>query len=488
MRVLRELRPSSFPRWWTCILTILALCLPLLLVDIAAYEGGSFRRIVAPYNSLACSTVSVLPQYADRIQIKHCPSSDRAGVFVITHQVRRGQKTRADPLATLSDVDSLATGACQAARGPVYRIRITGAEILTLFPRAKGDSFSAEYQLYSRGLFHAEILQLYDDFSFCHNPSLNRDIFVGRHVWHVHAAAQGEIGPCNTTTGCPACPPVPAAVPLRGRWFANTSSLKTASLLRELERTHEFGTNAKPGPASSTVAMSVPIEASELRWQPLEECTVAPTVGNVAAWRSVCDGVGRTVCFAGDSQMRHTYAMANAILSKQTISVTGQTYRTIPASSWSRYIGLKFGEEVESADFKSCSRLLINIGQWPIGWPAGKRWTVDRVEGRASEMISTIHNKFPHLRGQISWLSTHPLGLLRNRLGNETTPPTDWRTDPYIIEQNEAMRVFASERNITYIDTFEILYPVSDLAYDGAHYLGTPGYWAAALVLNNVCQ
>ena len=46
----------------------------------------------------------------------------------------------------------------------------------------------------------------------------------------------------------------------------------------------------------------------------------------------------------------------------------------------------------------------------------------------------------------------------------------------------------ASSMHVKYIDTFGTLYPLSDLAYDTAHYIGTPGYWAAALALHHLCS
>lgn len=199
----------------------------------------------------------------------HCQPSKQGGTFVIAHSATLHSPSDAGPDAYLP---SEVLNECMGA--PIYRVRITGPEIFnakTTTPNIHDGAsllFHAEYKLDTGGTFHAEILQLYSNFSFCDHPGLNRDMVVARHTWDVDANSSI---PCQTSS-CPLC--------LRGsptgRWIANSSSRDVVRLLQELEQTHIFHDLIDIGNASH-VAASIKLSSTDLRWQPSASCSFEPT-------------------------------------------------------------------------------------------------------------------------------------------------------------------------------------------------------------------
>jgi hypothetical protein len=534
------------------ILVLLLLVVALLSSSEALIQIGYLGRLSAPANSSswwACSDVSVSAAYASVLRIQHCQGrSGRAGAFVITHkgelfaQLEARQRTASPKYYLPKELLSECNGK------PVYRVRITGpeifyAEIVEQRPpeivRA-GDHarvYAAEYKLMfpRRNLvtYHAEILQLYANFSYCDMSRLNADMFVASHRWQVGASGDVFRGggasatttdandvPCNKGSGstgvsqgclgmCSASNGGKSALP--GRWVADTLSYPgIARLVDELNRTrlfeHVAEVRTQPAGPESVITMQKARSSHELRWQPVSGCSIDPSLPEIAwAWRRVCGGRNADrfmVCFVGDSQTRHIYGMANAILDDVPSPIPAHRNKSVPASTWSRYARMDFGHEIEESytgssnpnaaapvDLSNCTHLVMNFGQWPLGWPAGSRpWTVQAIQARVDKVMATLKRRWPRLPSSMFWLSTHPHGLLLDRMGNVTHPPLEWRVDPYIQQQNAAMQAYFSQLAIPYIDTFDVLNPFADFAYDGAHYLGTPGYWAAALVLNSVCR
>lgn len=111
-----------------------------------------------------------------------------------------------------------------------------------------------------------------------------------------------------------------------------------------------------------------------------------------------CNSLEAHVCFAGDSQMRHIYGMTDAVMKSMTIIINGK-YKTIAPPTWSRYIHVLYGNELEEADIGNCSHIVVNIGQWPIGWRVGARpWTVQQYAERADTIIQVIRRRAPGLK------------------------------------------------------------------------------------------
>lgn len=456
-----------------------------VLLDVAGLLQLLKATPAAPHHS--CAEVAVSNAYVNHIRVEHCLQSAQSGLFVISHLQGRSQKTRGvshkSQLSPIYLPNELLTQ-CEVGHA-VYRVRIVGSEIFYAeLNNVDIYTIHAKYELLTSGVFHAEILQLYDNFTFCDLPILNAQLVVAKYTWNVQADWRA---PCQNSL-CTLCPPGP----LSGRWVANVSAEPIAGLVQEMRDTHIYTESPPMGMISLKVA-NTNLAANELRWQPLEMCTIEANAFAIASWRSKCHGAAGLVCFVGDSQMRHIYSVANAIIqSNQTYTQGIYRHKQIPPSNWSRYIPARFGGEVFQTDFGNCSQVVVNIGQWPIGWPAGQRpWTIRQYKQRVIDIISAIDRRAEKIRNSTTWMSTHPHGLQRRVMGHGTMPPKDWRTDPYILQQNSAIRNWLSESapHIRYLDTHNIIYPLSDLSYDGgAHYFGTQAHWAAAFVLNNVCR
>lgn len=458
----------------------------LLLVSFVALRvpTQSYMSNLKLAKTERCYPVQVEPPYLNLVGIQHCLRSERSGAFVIVHLQRTGVPPSASDAPYEARLPSDILSECTGR--PIYRVRIIGNELF--YARTiqhDADTIYAEYELQAGGVFHAEVLQLYSNFSFCDNVSLNDKPLVATYQWHTTPPAQGH---SCVKGGCALCPPIGG---LQGRWIANQSSEVVAKLLHDLRRTYIMGEgpSAIIGPQANTTRSYV-LDSFILRWQPFQECTIDPTPEAVRQWSKKCHASRGHVCFAGDSQMRHLVTQADAIMTSKTIPYLDRTLRDMPAPTWGRFIPLKFGEEAERADFDNCTELAINIGQWPISYNAGDRpWTIQRYYQVATNMLRTVIRRAPHLEGRVAWVSTHPRCLIRGNDGSSKSAPRDWRTDPYVHQQNQVMRAYCEEQQppIKFVHSSAVLDALSDLSYDGGHYLGTPGHWAAAMLLHAMC-
>lgn len=454
----------------------------ILYVDSSTFiDRTHSMRLKFPGRRVTCTDLNVSDAYASAINVQHCRDL-QAGSGQIIISPNNNDSINAYPSPNDPPTYLPACVVSECAVRPIYRVRITGPQIFNTALRIDERKMTiAEYNVQTPGIYHAEVLQLYANFSFCDRPQLNSALTVAKHEWHMYKATSKKISD-------QACPPGLVGAS-SGYWIANTSVPSIVDMMIELRDTYVFDRGVKHDKTAAIVKSVLP--ANDMRWQPSQHCTVDPAKSHVKRiWSMTCRGRAGLICFAGDSQMRHLHLMANTILGRQNVSTNG-TNKHIVASDWSRYIHLTFGKELGDADLSNCSRLALNIGQWPIGWPAGDApWTAHAFLLRLEEMLQNIFLKWPHLKMSTSWISTHPVGILMSRMGTTATLHRDWRTDPYIMQQNSVARQHLRKRHpfVEYIDTFEILFPVSDLSYDGAHYLGTPGYWATAVVLNSLCQ
>jgi hypothetical protein len=466
--------------------TMLALSCILMLYAIPAERRKHtfISRVSIPHDS--CVHVHLEKLYRDELTVRHCRTSLRTGRFTITRRRRANPSARRIRIKDVSFVPShISSQILRECTGhALYRVRISGPEIFYAdIEHQDQDTVVASYQLQSHGMFHAEIMQLYSNFSFCDLPKLNLEGLVAGYTWNT----EPSIKPYCTDNRCDPCP----SGNVLGRWVTDPSAPFIARLLRQLRSTHIFSHSPPVETEFNETRFSV-LSSNLLKWQPLAPCSIEPTANAVEEWSRRCNATSGLVCFAGDSQMRHIYSMANSIISGTYLSplTSGTTVKTFPISLWSRYLPVKFGDEAQGLDLQNCTSLALNIGQWPIAYTAGARpWTIQRYGRAVHELFNAIVTKNPHLRSRITWISTQPHGLVAGRHGSQTREPSDWRTDPFIAQQNAFMIEFTSRHvpPVSYIDTYGLLYPLSDLSYDSAHYHGTPGFWASALVLHRLC-
>ena len=81
------------------------------------------------------------------------------------------------------------------------------------------------------------------------------------------------------------------------------------------------------------------------------------------------------------------------------------------------------------------------------------------------------------------WVTTNPHGYVEGMVAG-----TKWRTDPVLDQYHDITLQVALAHRMKALDTYRIAKPLSDLAYDGSHYMGVVGWTLANCILQNVCE
>jgi hypothetical protein len=194
-------------------------------------------------------------------------------------------------------------------------------------------------------------------------------------------------------------------------------------------------------------------------------------------------GANRRVCFFGDSQMRHLFN--NFILftadygvrpvESATKAVMPSAVHTYVEKVWTGFDAERTEELVLN---RSCTDAVVNVGQWPAGWPEGYPWPFEMYESNVRsdmEFMRTVLSDRLGLR--VYWISTNPTGYMdvhgRSLFGPDAL---DWRHDAVIDKYNRlALHQAQDVGGVEFIDMGPIVRPLGDLPYDGAHYAGIVG-------------
>ncbi len=183
------------------------------------------------------------------------------------------------------------------------------------------------------------------------------------------------------------------------------------------------------------------------------------------------------ISIIGDSQGRHlTTAMVEFI---DDMKFYYASIRTDKTDHSNKYIKLVYdpysycflGERNEHhltcpksfSNFTSHSDiLLLNFGQWQIGWTSKPPWTLSRYLEKVHKTMARATSLFPSKR--VIWLTMHPYGEFYDN------PQREWRNDIVLKDYNEATVELCQRYGYEYIDIFRVSNVVHDLAYDGSHY------------------
>ena len=185
----------------------------------------------------------------------------------------------------------------------VFRLRITGPEVHLPDILYCGLSAAyAEYTVHMPGHYHAEVLHLYEDFSYRQpHPALKPQILLGEHDFVVLAPPRKAAG----------LPPGGPAMLTSGRWVASSE------YHRAFHRTCE--TEGDKFDACSEALRTLSHQSNltlgvGLHWQP----HLCPRLAREEDFEMRACLEKRRVCFSGDSQMseslRHTLVLVLAPL------------------------------------------------------------------------------------------------------------------------------------------------------------------------------
>lgn len=192
--------------------------------------------------------------------------------------------------------------------------------------------------------------------------------------------------------------------------------------------------------------------------------------------------VNKTVCMFGDSQMRHLF---NELLRERGIECAVDANKNVcnDTSGMFRYTKLLWPNQTYFFAAKAvynCSLLILNVGQWPAGWPAHFPFTVAEYHRQVAQLLSIV----AQLETPTLFLSTNPgpLGTLHIRC-----PPADWRTDPVITAYNRAAAIVVEQLaspHVRFVDLYHIVVAVEDLSVDYCHFDGAVGMALAKTVMH----
>lgn len=283
-------------------------------------------------------------------------------------------------------------------------LRISGSTLQTsLFERAERGVVVAPYHTCTTGTYEATVKVLFDGETEWSPTSC----YVRNHSLDKVRPIVWEV---NDTSSCE-----------RDGWWENNHRI----------------------PFQTRRVVDVPKEYPKLRW--------------VEKHHAVTE-IPPNVCFAGDSQMRNN-------LNGITTCGGVQAQRTKTACAPHRYFQVRWASDVQDVDFSGCERIVLNFGQWYLGWPGGSMTTVHEFETILTKFLGSFEQ-----RSKLIWMTTNPMPSIYENGHEDVCPPKDWR-QPYAIQdyvhvEKRLMRRF----NVPVWDTFYRLLDAYDLGFDQYHY------------------
>ena len=195
------------------------------------------------------------------------------------------------------------------------------------------------------------------------------------------------------------------------------------------------------------------------------------------------------LCFFGDSQTRE-------MMIPTSPWDPGKKHR----AKWFHYSALHFAKDptavLQVVAAQNCDHVLVNFGQWP-----GSNRAIDKPWSpvRYGKAVKALMAKLTHACGAVNsrrrctvhWMTTngHPLiGSGYTAGKKEKQLPSDWRGDLRLWAYNRIAREVLKNDfpSVSVIDTWQITWPVEDLAMDSHHYSGRIRQVLRATALENV--
>jgi hypothetical protein len=197
---------------------------------------------------------------------------------------------------------------------------------------------------------------------------------------------------------------------------------------------------------------------------------------------------GLDMCLYGDSQTRN---LNNAIIgliedAEHIAHPRTREPKEVRISQQTTFISGQYGTDFGKVNH-TCKTIFVNFGQWPAGYPEHYAWTVPQYARAVKEAVLRI--QFLNPKKLLIWLTTHPYGEveLLYKPFNVSSGRKDWRNEVVLREYNEAAKDICREVGVEFIEVFDVINAVHDLAFDGFHYNGPIERQIARTVLHRLC-
>ncbi|KAK9827960.1 hypothetical protein WJX81_001217 [Elliptochloris bilobata] len=360
-------------------------------------------------------------------------------------------------------------GAAEALPGQdVFRVRLTGPEIHLLdVLYCDLHTAYAQYALAEPGGYHAEVLHLYENFTYAAHTPMQRDYLLGAHAFEVTAGESVRLAH-HAAGGVPPCS--------RGRWVLGEEYRD--ELRMTCTMSHDtYACGEAVAQLSKRVA-----DASRLAWRPYD----CPPLEEPAPEEVERCLRKRHVCFFGDSHMRHIY---NSFVAMTEGGGRGddfwrrerKTDGMVMDASRSSYFRNTWGDP---GDMSACTDSFVNFGQWPASYEAGNRsWTAQQYASKVGMLAEALAAAKSEGK-RVYWVTTNPFPLHAHL----HVLNTDWRSDPELLLFNAIANRAMATAGLDTVDVWHMAAPVAELSYDKSHFKGTLGYYIVLQFLSTVCR
>ena len=213
------------------------------------------------------------------------------------------------------------------------------------------------------------------------------------------------------------------------------------------------------------------------------------------------------LCLIGDSHMRNLanqLSMTNrsdcdALAMQDSKAVCNHSASLISYFRANEYAGVfQLAKRQKSASkLQRCGAILMSFGQWQVSDERSAHgmlpYSPPRFVAKLRPVLAWLR-KFGQQRGiPVAWMTLNPMpltkGLLTNyavsegvvvrqklpsfvKRGSKTVlcPPTHWCMPHTLHRMNSLARTAALAARVTLIDTWHVVFPLLDTAFDGAHF------------------
>lgn len=199
------------------------------------------------------------------------------------------------------------------------------------------------------------------------------------------------------------------------------------------------------------------------------------------------------LCFVGDSQTRNVFNSVMCAFQGRLMEDRQSSHQICSDTRHSntKYFGANYPSDWiarplrASLDLAQCGSVVMNFGQWPCSNRQPTPWPRARFERELQQSLSVASHWAAQRSRRLFFWATNPSPFRRDMA---ICPPSDWRF-PHIIEAYNAIaKRVAARHNITFIDTYSIVFQLLDLSFDGAHYGGSIGHALAVTILDEVAE
>lgn len=137
--------------------------------------------------------------------------------------------------------------------------------------------------------------------------------------------------------------------------------------------------------------------------------------------------------------------------------------KQILRTNYTRQLFHGFPEKVNTSFLSECDVVFINIGQWPASWiPREGPWPPRRYRRELLEYLRA-HQKASQIESMM-FVSSLPFGF-----GDKLLLGQDFRHNLLLEDYNRAAMDVCAHLKIKFLNAWDIVEPLQDLAYDFSH-------------------